>query len=167
MRVVFVISFLANLALTVVSVVVLPDRIATHFGAGGMADGWGSKGANALVMGALCSLMFGLFYLSPRLVLMVPPRWVNLPHKQYWLRPENKARAAALLATCMWRFGTAMNVFLFALGVLTIEANLSQPVQLDMRRFTPLLILFLVYTGWWCIGMFRVFRVPQEHPEAD
>ncbi len=64
-------------------------------------------------------------------------------------------------STLMARFGTAFFLFFFCIGVLTVQANLSQPVRLNERAFFPVLVLFLGYTVVWTIGLFRAFRVPE------
>jgi len=43
MKLLFVLTYLANIGITLVSLVILPARMATHFGSGGMADGWASN----------------------------------------------------------------------------------------------------------------------------
>ena len=48
------------------------------------------------------------------------------------------------------------------MGVLTVQANLSQPVRLNEGAFFPGLVLFLVYTVVWSIGLIRSFRVPDD-----
>lgn len=61
----------------------------------------------------------------------------------------------------MARFGSAFFLFFFCTGMLTIEANLSQPVRLNEKVFVPILIMFLGYTALWTIGLFRAFRAPE------
>ena len=60
----------------------------------------------------------------------------------------------------MHRIGTALFIFLFAAGLLSIQANLSQPVRLQERPLFVLLALFLAYTLAWVIVFFRSFRLP-------
>ena len=69
MRMVFILMFLVNVAVTLVSLAVLPARVAIHFGADGVADGWGTNTANAIFMTAIHVFLFSTMYFSPRLVL--------------------------------------------------------------------------------------------------
>ncbi len=160
MRSAFIASFVANLVLAIVSTQVLPERVAIHFGAGGAADGWGSTNANALLMAGVNLLLFCSIYLSPWLLERIPARWISLPNRDYWLTPENKERAVQIMRERMWQFGTALFLFLFFTGLLTISANLSQPVRLNEGFFLSGLVVFLVYSGYWTIALLRAFRIP-------
>jgi hypothetical protein len=66
----------------------------------------------------------------------------------------------------MWEFGIALFLFLFVVELLAIEANLSQPVRINEKLFFSALILFLLYTVYWCIKLFRSFRRPREMENA-
>ncbi len=160
MRSAFIVSFVANLVLAIVSTQVLPERVAIHFGAGGTANGWGSTNANALLMAGVNLLLFCSIYFSPWLIERIPARWISLPNRDYWLTPENKERAVEMMREMMWQFGTALFLFLFFTGLLTISANLSRPVRLNEELFLSGLVVFLVYTGYWTIALLRAFRIP-------
>jgi uncharacterized protein (DUF58 family) len=68
----------------------------------------------------------------------------------------------AIFSSLMWEFGTGLFLFLFVVELLAIEANLSQPVRLNEKLFLLALIFFLLYTLYWCIRLFRAFRLPRE-----
>jgi hypothetical protein len=50
MRAVFIATFLANILLALLSLAILPDRVAIHFGLGGAADSWAASLTNTLFM---------------------------------------------------------------------------------------------------------------------
>ena len=160
MRAAFIASFAANIVLTLGSLAVLPERVAIHFGARGAADNWASKETNTALLIGTHVLLFALLIVSGRLATMLPARWVNLPNKQYWLQDANRERARALVEAWTMRLGTALFVLLLGLGVLTVQANLSEPVRLNLRLFLPMVGLFLLYTVWWVVRFYRAFRVP-------
>ncbi len=162
MRSAFIVSFVANLVLAIVSTQVLPERVAIHFGAGGAANGWSSTNANALLMAGVNLLLFCSIYFSPWLIEHIPARWISLPNRDYWLTPENKERAVKIMREMMWQFGTALFLFLFFTGLLTISANLSEPVRLNEGLLLSGLVVFLVYTGYWTIALLRAFRIPSK-----
>jgi len=162
MRTLLAIVFAANVLLMLVSLAVLPDRVAIHFGPGGAPDSWASKQLNALVFLLLETPLFLLFWFAPSLPLGVPPRFVSLPNKEYWLKEENRPAFKRKFQKLMAQFGTAFFLFFFCIGLLTVQANLSQPVRLREEVFLPILVLFLGYTVGWTIGLFRSFRVPGE-----
>ena len=162
MRTVFCVVFIANVLLWLVSLVVLPDQVAVHFGRGGVPDSWASREWNALVFVLLEAPLFLLLWYAPSLPLGFPPRFVSLPNKEYWLREENQPAFKQKMQHLMAQFGTAFFLFFFYIGVLTVQANLSQPVRLNERAFLPVLVLFLAYTVVWSIGLIRSFRVPDD-----
>jgi hypothetical protein len=162
MRTLFFAVFLANVFLWLVSLVVLPDQVAVHFGRGGVPDSWASKESNALIFVLMEIPLFLLFWYAPSLPLGIPPRFVSLPNKDYWLREENRPAFKRRFQDLMDRFGAAFFVFFFCIGVLTFQANLSQPVRLNERLFLLALVLFLGYTVVWTIGLIRAFRVPDD-----
>jgi hypothetical protein len=65
----------------------------------------------------------------------------------------------------MVEFGCALFTFLFGVGFLTLEANLSDPVRLNETVFFPLFITFMAYTCYWCVKFTLAFRIP-KHPEG-
>jgi len=166
MRAGFILVFIANVVLSLVSLILLPSRVAIHFGLGGMGDNWVPSYVNTLFFIGTNMFLFVSFYFTPRLVFMFPTKWINLPNKDYWLRLENKARTVAMFSSLMWEFGIALFLFLFVVELLAIEANLSQPVRINEKLFFSALILFLLYTVYWCIKLFRSFRRPREMENA-
>ena len=159
-RAAFLLCYVANVILAVVSLAILPERVAIHFGWGGMPDNWASNLTNTLFLLGLHTFLFLALYFSPRLAGAVPAKWVNLPNKEFWLAPENRARFLAKFTAFMHHFGAALFVFLFAVGLLSIRANLSEPVRLQERFLFVLLALFVAYTLAWVIVFFRGFRLP-------
>ena len=131
-------------------------------GWGGKPDSWASREVNALILLATEIPLFLLLMFMPPLTLRFPPKLINLPHKEYWLRQENRAVLKAKLGRLMAQFGTALFLFLMCTIGLTLHANLSDPVQLHEGAFLLALILFLGYTAVWCIGLFRAFRIPKS-----
>jgi uncharacterized membrane protein len=160
MRTAFIVSFLANVILAVASLVILPDRVAIHFGLGGSPDGWATKQSNTLIMLAIHTLVFCSLYFSPKLLEAVPVRWISLPNRDFWLRPERRAQAMEKMSRSVWQFGTALFLFLLFMGYLTVKANLSDPVRLDEGPLWFALVIFLIYTGYWVVALLKAFRLP-------
>ena len=59
MRTAFIALFLANVTLSLVSLAILPDRVAIHFGSGGAPNGWASNLTHTLLMLGVDTLVFG------------------------------------------------------------------------------------------------------------
>jgi len=59
--------FIVNLAISLVTYPMLPDRIIIHWGAGGTPDGYGSKLAGFLLMQLVQVFVLGIYYVIPRI----------------------------------------------------------------------------------------------------
>ncbi len=162
MRVAFITSFLANVMVTLVSLLILPERVAIHFGLGGLPDSWASNLNSTLLMLGVHALVFVSLYFSPKLLATIPSRWISLPNRNYWLAPERRSEAVAKFSQLMWQFGTAVFLFMLLAGVLTMRANLSAPVRLEEGVLLIGLAIFLAYTAYWTIALLRAFRVPSS-----
>ncbi len=167
MRAGFILVFIANVVLSLISLLLLPSRVAIHFGLGGMGDNWVPSYVNTLFFIGTNMFLFFSLYFTPRLVFMFPTKWINLPNKDYWLRLENKVHTVAIFSSLMWEFSIALFLFFFVVELLAIEANLSQPVRINEKLLFSALILFLLYTVYWCIKLFRSFRLPREMESAN
>jgi uncharacterized membrane protein len=167
MRVVLIASYLANAALLVLSLAILPDRAAIHFSLGGMADRWAPKHVSALIPLGVYTVLFLCLYFSPRLLLLSPSKRVDLPDKHRRLSAEYRGLAMARVSAAVYRFGVAVFLFLLATGLLTVQANLSSPVRLNTVVFLPLLVLFLGYSTVWCTRLGRSFRLPESQERPD
>jgi hypothetical protein len=106
------------------------------------------------------TMVFCSLYFSPRLLTSVPAKWVSLPNRDYWLRPEHRSEATAIFSQHIWQFGTALFLFMLFAGLLSLKANLSDPVRLDEGPFFVTLVIFLVYTGYWTFALLRAYRAP-------
>lgn len=160
MRKLFIFAFLANVLLSLASLAVLPDRVAVHFGWGGIANSWGPKAVLAIVFLAIEILLFITVLGTPSSILKFPPSMINLPNKDYWLKKENLPRTKEKLAVLMWEFGIALFAFFFLVEFLVLDANLSDPVRLKEELFLPGLIVFVLYAVYWCIKLYRSFKIP-------
>ncbi len=162
MRKIFIISFIANLVLIVAVLFVGPETMAIHFGAGGEPNGWASAGTNALIMTGVDMVLFVAFFFAPGLMRVTPDRWVNLPNKDYWLQDENRAKSMTMLCEQLYKLGALMFAFIFVVGLLVLQANMSDPVLLREDLFWPPFIFIMLYSVYWTVRVYRIFRVPKE-----
>ncbi len=162
MRHSFKFTFAVNIILTIASYFFLPAKVAMHFGAGGYPNSWCLKHTYILSSFALDIPLFLLIYFMPLLIFKCPPNLLNLPNKKFWLKQENRISLKEKTNSVMSEFGTALFIFFFITKLLTLEANRLDPVRLNERVFLSALILFLIYTVYWCVKLFRTFRIPEN-----
>lgn len=75
----------------------LPPVVASHFAAGGGADGFTPRNAYLGLMAAISVGIPLLLAICNGLLRFVPPSMVNLPNRDYWLAPERKEETYAFL----------------------------------------------------------------------
>jgi uncharacterized membrane protein len=162
MRRALVLLCILNVALSLVSLSWLPERVAIHFGTGGRPDSWASKEIHALLFLLTQLLMFAIFFSLPWLIECLPTRWISLPHREHWLAPERARQTYARIVRFTDELGVATLGFLAVIGLLTIDANRSQPVRLDEGLFLVTFIAFLAYTLAWSARFILAFRRPRS-----
>jgi uncharacterized membrane protein len=161
MALVFYLVFALNITLALGSLAVLPDKVASHYGADGAPDAWMTKEAHAVIMVALDVGLLLLIAGTPLLVMKLPRGLVNVPNKDYWLKDENRPALKGMFKGWMAEFGTALFLFFLCGGMLAVQANLSDPVRMNQGPFIGCLVAFSVYVVIWIIRFYRAFRIPE------
>lgn len=139
----------------------LPERMASHFSASGAANGWSSPGEFFGLIFAINLLYLSMFLISPLLIKVVPARFVNLPHRDYWLTPERLPEAMRRMGILMLDFAL-MSQLLMAYAVqLVIEANLGNPGRFS-SHLTFALVGYGIFVLLWCLRFYRGFEVPRD-----
>lgn len=162
MKKTFINLFLIAMLFNLVSYTLLPERVAVHFGSGGKPDSWASREVHLAIFVGMYVFLFLIFYFAPALTLKTPAKWLNLPNKDYWLKEENKPRTLALITKLTYEFGIVMFLFFLVINILTVSANLAQPVRLNETLFFFFLAAFLVYTVYWVIKFFLAFKISKK-----
>ena len=103
----------------------LPARVATHFDAHGLADGWSSRSAlltTSIVTLVVMSLVAGGLQL---LVRFLPASLINVPHREFWLAPARAEGTRRSVGQLMFAIGCLLFVMVAGLNHLTLRANLG------------------------------------------
>jgi uncharacterized membrane protein len=111
----------------------LPDRLATHFGVGGRPNGWMSKQDFVVFYLLTLAVTSGVLLGVSVIVRLLPPRWINLPNKDYWLAPERREQTLRSIGREVSYLGIVLGAFLIAVNHLVIRANLEGGAVLDER----------------------------------
>jgi uncharacterized membrane protein len=157
-----IVVFVANLILMTVSLAVLPDQVAIHFGGGGRPDSWASKEFNAAVFLVLEAPFFLLFYFASSLSLGISKKFLNVPNKDFWLLKKNRAIFQQKFGRFMAEFGVAIFIFFFCISLLALQANLSDPVKLDEKVFLVVFVIYIMYTLVWLVRLVQGLRIPEQ-----
>jgi hypothetical protein len=122
----------------------LPEVVASHFSASGVANGWMPRDTHILLAQGLFLFLAVVFCFMGWIMARIPAKWINLPNKNYWLAGEREAATRRHLAGWGFTFGAVVNLFLIFAFHLTYLANLSDPVALDSTAMTAGLVGFVI-----------------------
>ncbi|HTC63720.1 MAG TPA: DUF1648 domain-containing protein [Candidatus Saccharimonadales bacterium] len=159
-RAMFFAILLAGFAQCVHDFPLLPDRLASHFGASGMPNGWMTK-TQFFITYALVLLpaLFIEFWLHHK-VSKTPEGNLNLPNKGYWLAPERRAETFAYFESFFAWYGCAFLFVIASVMGLAMRANFDTPPQLPTTPIVSILSGFAIFNVGAVIAMLRRFSLP-------
>lgn len=139
----------------------LPDRLASHFAASGMPNGWMTKTQFMWMYGVVLLPALAIeFWVSHKLANR-PNARINLPNKEYWLAPERRAGTFAYIESfCAWYGCAFLFVEVFAMG-LALRANFDSPPRLPTGPIVSDIVGFVLFSFAALIAMFRRFSIPR------
>jgi uncharacterized membrane protein len=141
----------------------LPNVIASHFDLQGVANGWQTKQRFFGVFGGMMALSAFLVFGIPTIIAITPRQLINLPNKDYWLRPEEWAASMRFLSAWFAWFGCAVYAVIIFVFDYAVQTNLRSPHGPNPARLWYTLILFAAFTLIWTIRLFGRFgRVPRR-----
>jgi uncharacterized membrane protein len=151
---------LAATLLVLVYAPMLPERIAQHFDAAGVPNGWTSRDGFVGIEAFVLAVLAVAFIVLPLVLGKLPARFVNLPHRDYWLAPERRDRSMRDLSDALLWFGCAALVMHIGVSALVIRYNLDGPQRLPSTVLWALLIGFVAFLAMWIVSIRRRFRRP-------
>jgi hypothetical protein len=136
----------------------LPARVASHFDIYGQPNGWMSRET-------CVGFTLGLGVLMPAFIVgmmggagKIPVSFVNLPHRDYWLAPDRRQAALAILLRYSLWFACMNVLFVTGLHWLIVQANPPhQPPHLSGLGIALVAGGFLAGTGVWVRLLLRHF----------
>ena len=147
----------------------LPERVPGHLGADGQVTRWDSKVTLLAITAGLGLLAWLCFALAPRWLGRIAGH-VNVPHAEYWRRPENVPQMVRLVREDMAVAGAATMVLLgWMLNALARAAHGSPPAGAELAAGTAVYVIAAIgWAAWLYAG--RRYRVPPRvapMPGAD
>lgn len=140
----------------------LPDRVASHFGASGAANGWMSRDSHVRYM-----MTFGLVFplavpVMCYCVRFLPVGMVNIPRREHWLAPERKRETVDYLFRHAVWLGCLSVCFIAGSHWLVLDANLLSPPQLSTRLLVTVAGGFIAGLAWWIVVLLcRFMKISQ------
>ena len=156
----FVLALAVNIGTIIWAAIRLPERVATQFDASGAAHGWGTRASFLTVSILVCALVVvGI----PALGLAAPRgsgAGLNIPHKDYWLRDENRPELRRRLTADLLFFGGVTGLLMAWIDVLVVRANESAVPTLGAASWVALGAYLVVVLGWTVWMMTKRYAVP-------
>ncbi|HEY3818034.1 MAG TPA: DUF1648 domain-containing protein [Polyangiaceae bacterium] len=138
----------------------LPERVATHFGADGVPNGWMSRDDATTTYLALVIGLNLLFFLIALSLGALPSSMVNIPNRDYWLAPERRDDTVRKMAVRMAIFGVAVSTFLIVVFQMDFQAAVDAHPSLPMSAILPAMCVFFLFVVVWIGSLVVGFRKP-------
>jgi uncharacterized membrane protein len=139
----------------------LPDQIATHYGVAGEPDDFTSKKTALILNFTLFCLLNGMFFGMAWLTKKVPENLLNIPNKDFWLKPENKPRAMELIFGFGLKIGIVTDLFLLILFQHIYAINIDS-AKFNSGRFWIGLFIYFVAIGLMIWQLYQIFQNRQH-----
>lgn len=140
----------------------LPERLASHFNASGLPNGWMTKTQFAWMYALVLLPALAVEFWAPRQIARKPDAKLNLPNKQFWLAPERRAQTFAYFDSFFAWYGCALLfVVSFAMG-LAMRANFETPPRLPTISIVADIAVFLLFNVIAVAALLRRFANPKK-----
>ena len=136
----------------------LPERVASHFDARGVADVFVARDryVSGMLLATIASPL--AIFLIVRQMRRLPAGWINLPNKGYWLAPSRSATTYAWIEAHAGWLGVLLTLFLAFVHSRVVAANALDPPALGSMPFAIGLIFFLAAVFVWAGALNARFR---------
>lgn len=135
----------------------LPERIASHFNAAGMPNGWMTKTQFLWTYALVLLPALALEFWVSHQIASKPNAKLNLPNKEYWLAQERRADTFAYFDLFFAWYGCAfLFVVVSAMG-LAMRANFNSPPRLPAAPILAVIVGFVVFNVVAIVTMLRRF----------
>ena len=156
-------ALIGSIVLTAIYWPQLPEKMASHFNAGGQPDGWMNKGSfvglMVLIQFGLAAMMFGI----GRLTRVLPPSMINVPNREYWLADERREQTLQDSESMLAWIAAGTSVFLMVIFWLTFDANIGEDQQLNSTiSWIALAVYLLGLFGFCFVKLAKYYRIPAE-----
>jgi uncharacterized membrane protein len=146
------------------AVPMLPPRMATHFDGAGNPNGWMSRSAHLIFMGAF-GIGFPLFIIGMCwMARYLPLSAINLPHREYWLASERRDESTDYLFRHSIWLACLGIAFITGLHWAVVFGNQRQPASLPLTWVLSVVGPFLIGVVAWIAFLYRRFRRPNSQP---
>lgn len=157
-RLLFVLLLVAAPALIWATSAPLPARVATHFGSGGLANGWMTRNGYVMFILAFTVLLPAFLVVMIGVLPQVIGTRASIPNRNYWLAPQRRDASLSALASLACWLGCLLVVFITAIHFLTVQANAVTPARLPEPALFKVMAGFVIAMLLWLFALWARFR---------
>jgi hypothetical protein len=136
----------------------LPDRVASHFGANNLANGYMTReGYRTFIL----AFAIGVPLFVVAMVGLLPrafPGAVNIRDRDYWFAPERRESTLGYLLGWACSLGMLLTLFIAAIHAAVLVANAYEPPRLPALLFWIELAAFAIGMLVWVAAISHHFR---------
>ena len=154
-RVLFIVLLVLCVGQSLYYYPLLPDRVASHFGASGQPDAWADKEILVKIYLGVVAFIAILFPGIGFLISKTPPSMINLPNKDYWLSPERRQDTMDTLSRQFLWFGSATLLLLLDIFHQSFKVHLGKAPTLEHAITT--IVAYVAFSTLWSIGLIVKF----------
>lgn len=156
--IVFGLLLIGYVIFLVCTVMLLPERMATHFDASGRPNGWMSR-SSAVIFQGIIGLALPLIVAAVFGILkFVPVRAINFPNRDFWFAPERRSETCAYLSRHGLWLASLLVLFQSMIWYQLIESNARSIPHLSSSGFLATLGVFGAALIVWAMRLFSHFR---------
>ena len=133
----------------------LPDRVASHFGASGQPDAWSSKESFVKIYFIVVVFIVLLFPGIGLMLRKIPTSLMNLPNKDYWLSPERSQDTIDVLSRQFLWFGSATLMLLLDIFHQSFRVHLGKAQTLEHPVAS--IVVYVGFSVLWSIALIVKF----------
>lgn len=140
----------------------LPSVVASHFDLSGQPNATLPRDQYISLMLVIRVLIPGILAAMPKLMMKLPPKWVNLPHSTYWLALQRMTETLKVLQNYFLVLACELNVFFAVLYWLVMQAHQQNPANLSTEHMLTATTVFLGLAIYGSIQLHSQFnKIPE------
>lgn len=145
----------------------LPQRVASHFGQNGAADGWMTRSSFlALHLGLQASCAAFLLAIA-RFGRFLPDSLLSMPHKDYWLHADRRESTLEYTEAMLTCIAGVTATFLAVVFQCVYQANVGGTGKLPTTVFLPAMMAYMGIVLYLVVrSSFRFATVPKS-PQTE
>jgi uncharacterized membrane protein len=170
MRILLIITCLANIAFAFGSLPWLPEQIAVHYSPDGTVNRYESPfsfvALACILPCIIASFMLGISFMMSFSVMHMPEQF-NIPNSDYWMNEENRPKTAQRIAAfTIDLFGIGMMLLFLLMHWELVRVNLTVPPgQPNTDVILYGLIVCMVVWAFGFVYLYLSFRLPKTETQ--